>query len=507
MKLSYKQMHTTRKPFVTEDWAEQVFLRTAGVPITQGNKVQILKDAGENYPAWVESMKSAERWIHFESYIMHDDDAGREFSEILAAKAREGIRVKVIYDWLGGLGKTSRRFWQRLRDAGVEVRCFNPPRFDSPLGWISRDHRKMIGVDGKIAFVTGLCVGSMWAGNREKSIDPWRDTGISVTGPAVGDIEAAFAQIWVATGEPMPNDEIPEKESISQTGNVALRVVASIPNVGGLYRLDQQIAALARHSLWLTDAYYVGISSYIQSLKAAAMDGVDVRLLVPGATDIPVLRTISRAGYKPLLEAGVRVFEWNGSMIHAKTAVADGHWARVGSTNLNVASWIGNYELDVVVENEDFAREMEDMYLADLENSTEIVLRKRWKIRSAAGKQGHKSASGPISGTGSVGRVGIGAIRISNTVGAAITNRRILGPAEIRITFVGSIALLGLAMLSILAPRLVTVPIAIITGWFGIALLIKTWRLRRRRRREMEKNEGDKTYNETIPRTITGNDV
>ncbi|HPW35044.1 MAG TPA: phospholipase D-like domain-containing protein, partial [Syntrophorhabdus sp.] len=264
MKLSYKQMHTTRKPFVTEDWAEQVFLRTAGVPITQGNKVQILKDAGENYPAWVESMKSAERWIHFESYIMHDDDAGREFSEILAAKAREGIRVKVIYDWLGGLGKTSRRFWQRLRDAGVEVRCFNPPRFDSPLGWISRDHRKMIGVDGKIAFVTGLCVGSMWAGNREKSIDPWRDTGISVTGPAVGDIEAAFAQIWVATGEPMPNDEIPEKESISQTGNVALRVVASIPNVGGLYRLDQQIAALARHSLWLTDAYYVGISSYIQ---------------------------------------------------------------------------------------------------------------------------------------------------------------------------------------------------------------------------------------------------
>ncbi|HNS77436.1 MAG TPA: hypothetical protein PKM17_02205, partial [Syntrophorhabdus sp.] len=102
MKLSYKQMHTTRKPFVTEDWAEQVFLRTAGVPITQGNKVQILKDAGENYPAWVESMKSAERWIHFESYIMHDDDAGREFSEILAAKAREGIRVKVIYDWLGG---------------------------------------------------------------------------------------------------------------------------------------------------------------------------------------------------------------------------------------------------------------------------------------------------------------------------------------------------------------------------------------------------------------------
>ena len=135
-----------------------------------------------------------------------------------------------------------------------------------------------------------------------------------------------------------------------------LRVVATVPNTAGLFRVDQLVAAMARKTLWLTDAYYAGTAAYVEALRAAARDGVDVRLLVPGASDIPLIRPFSRAGYRPLLEAGVRVFEWNGSMIHAKTAVADGRWARVGSTNLNVASWLGNRELDVIVEHEPFAR-------------------------------------------------------------------------------------------------------------------------------------------------------
>ena len=116
------------------------------------------------------------------------------------------------------------------------------------------------------------------------------------------------------------------------------------------------IAAMARRTLWLTDAYFVGIAPYVQALRAAALDGVDVRLLVPGASDIPVISPLSRSGYRPLLEAGIRVFEWNGPMLHAKTAVADCRWARVGSSNLNIASWISNYELDMAIEDEDFAR-------------------------------------------------------------------------------------------------------------------------------------------------------
>src|SRR4029079_17812210 len=133
------------------------------------------------------------------------------------------------------------------------------------------------------------------------------------------------------------------------TGDIRLRVVASLPGTAGLFRMDQLVAALARKRLWLTDAYYAGTTTYVQALRAAAADGVDVRLLLPNGTDIPLLKPLSRAGYRPLLEAGVRVFEWSATMLHAKTAVADGHWARVGSSNLNLASWLSNCELDAVI--------------------------------------------------------------------------------------------------------------------------------------------------------------
>lgn len=488
MRQSYHKRLISQGAFSSKAWAEQVFSRTAGAPISAGNKVALLKDAVENYPAWLAAIKRAEKWIHFESYIMYDDETGREFGEALAAKAREGIKVRVAYDWLGGLGKTSRRFWQNLRETGAEVRCFNPPRLDSPLGWISRDHRKMIAIDGKVAFVTGLCIGNMWAGNPVKSIDPWRDTGIQVNGPAIADIEAAFSQVWSATGKPLPADELPDRESIPPAGNVSLRVVSSTPSTGGLFRLDLQIAALARKSLWLTDAYYAGTTPYVQALRSAAMDGVDIRLLVPGSTDIPILRALSRAGYRPLLEAGVRIFEWNGSMVHAKTAVADGYWARVGSTNLNIASWIGNYELDVVIEDQDFAEKMEEMYLADLDNTTEIVLR-TGRLKKTLDSYRAKSSHFRISRRGSVSRVGAGAIRIGNVVGAAITNHRVLGPAEQRIPLAGGVFLLALSVLCVLIPRWVAFPMAIICGWFGIAMLIKTGRLYLKRNIETDNNE------------------
>nr|MBA3711775.1 cardiolipin synthase B [Pyrinomonadaceae bacterium] len=165
--------------------ADQAFSRAAGAPLIEGNYVRLLKDARENYPAWLDAIAKARQHIHFESYIIHEDDTGREFADALIAKARAGVRVRLIYDWMGGLGKTSRRFWNQLRAGGVEVRCYNPPRLDSPLGWISRDHRKMIAVDGRVGFITGLCVGRMWVGEPSKRIDPWRDTGVEVRGPAV----------------------------------------------------------------------------------------------------------------------------------------------------------------------------------------------------------------------------------------------------------------------------------------------------------------------------------
>src|SRR5215468_1262495 len=133
--------------------SEEALFRAAGAPLIEGNRIRLLKDATENYPAWLDAIRSAEKWIHFESYIIHHDEIGRQFAEILSAKAREGVKVRVIYDWVGALGNTSWRFWQRLLAAGIEVRCFNPPRLDSPFGWLSRDHRKLLAVDSRVAYI------------------------------------------------------------------------------------------------------------------------------------------------------------------------------------------------------------------------------------------------------------------------------------------------------------------------------------------------------------------
>ncbi|HJQ35162.1 MAG TPA: phospholipase D-like domain-containing protein [Pyrinomonadaceae bacterium] len=457
---------------------ERAHTRATGSPLIRGNGVRLLKDAAENYPAWLEAIKGARRTIHFESFIIHEDDVGREFAAALCAKAKEGVRVRVVYDWLGAVGKTSRRFWRNLRDAGVEVKGFNPPRYDEPFGWLNRDHRKMISVDGTLGYVMGLCVGQDWLGRPEKNIEPWRDTGVEIRGPAVAEMDAAFASVWQrACGERIPKEDLPERDSIEPQGEVPVRVIATEPNTVGLYRLEQLVAAGAREYLWLTDAYFVGTTMYVQALRAAAQDGVDVRLLVPSASDIPVVSALSRANYRALLEAGVRVFEWNGPMIHAKTSVVDGKWARVGSTNLNVASWMGNWELDVTVEDEAFAKQMEEMYCRDLENATEIVISERRRVRPIGPPRPRRRQR--TSRKGSTSRAAAGAIGIGSAVGAAITNRRELGPAEARIMAMAAGLLLALSIVAVKWPRGVTYPLAFVGTWVSLALFIRAYKLKK----------------------------
>jgi cardiolipin synthase A/B len=233
--------------------------------------------------------------VHLEAYIFADDAVGNRFADALIASARRGVRVRVLHDWFGDRGEAGRRFWRHLESAGIEVRTFNPFRFDAPLAWLRRDHRKSLVVDGRVGFVTGLCLAARWAGAPERGVPPWRDTGVEIEGPAVGGLAAAFSAVWAEAGPPLLSEDLPIAVDAAPVGQVALRVVATEPATAGLYRLDQLVAALARRRLWITD---------------------------------------------PLLESGVRVFEWNGPMLHAKTAVVDGRWARVGSSNLNVASWM-----------------------------------------------------------------------------------------------------------------------------------------------------------------------
>ena len=470
--------------------ADQAFSRAAGAPLVDGNAVELLCDARQNYPAWLDAINSAERWIHFESYIVHDDECGREFAEALNAAARRGVRVRIVYDWLGALTATTWIYWERLRRAGAEVRPFNQPRLDSPLGWLSRDHRKMLGVDGCVGFVTGLCVGNMWVGGeRCQGLDPWRDTGVAVRGPAVVDIERAFAEAWDATGAPLPEDETLEHGSIAAAGSVSLRVIGTKPSTAGLFRLDTLVAAVARERLWITDAYFVGASPYVQALSAAAADGVDVRLLVPGSgTDLPVVQKLTRAGYRPLLEAGVRIFEWNGTMIHAKTAVADGRWARVGSSNLNIQSWLGNWELDVAIDDQAFGREMEDVYERDLENATEVVLEQRSRRRTVPSRvtrtrRPERWARRPRTGR-TRRAAAAGALRMGRTFGAALTARRSLGAAEAWTLLWGVALLFGLGFVGLKWPKALAYPIGVFLVWVAVSWVIQAGRLLRRRRRE-----------------------
>lgn len=451
--------------------AEQAFSRAAGAPLVAGNAVELLTDTRATFDAWLAALRAGRRAILFENYIFRNDALGREFRDVLVERAQAGVQVFVLLDWLGCLGESSASLWNPLVDAGGQVRFYNRPQLASPFGWLSRDHRKLIVVDHTVGFIGGLCISGKWLGDPQRAVPPWRDTAVAIRGPALLDLMHAFEEIWAGLGEPLGDDVIDTEVNAAEVGDVDLRVVATVPNSAGLYRLDQLIAGMARRNLWLTDAYFIGVAPYVQALIAAALDGVDVRLLVPGSSDIAVVGSLSRSGYRPLLEAGVRVFEWNGSMLHAKTAVADSRWARVGSSNLNLASWLGNCEIDVAIENEDFAHQMEDQYQLDLENATEIVLKVSSRARYTTASM--HSGSRPVSrGVGS-GRAAASALRFANSIGAAITNRRVLGQAEAGLLLVGAAFLFACALIALLWPRLVAWPLALLAIWIGVGLLAR----------------------------------
>jgi cardiolipin synthase A/B len=461
-----------RAAATSADLAERAFARATGALSITGNDVRLLLDSRENYPAWLEAIKSARESIRFETYILADDNAGKLFTEALAERARAGVHVFALFDWLGS--HSAKRLFSVLRAAGVDVRVFNPPRLVDPLGWITRNHRKTITIDGRIGFVSGLCISDKWGGNPDKQMQPWRDTGIEIVGPAVGDLAHAFDDVWRTCGN--DDDPLPAIGPRAEpAGHIAARIVEGVPNHTGTYRLDLVIASLARRYLWLTDAYFVGTSAYVQALAAAAADGVDVRLLVPGASDIPALRPLSRAGYRGLIEAGVRVYEWNGTMLHAKSAVADDFWSRIGSTNLNLASWMGNYELDVSIENAEFAARMAAQYKEDLKSATEIVLNRRLKVRNV----GAAPLDVRRAHSGSAGRAAAGAVSVGSVLGAALTNRRRLAPAESSVLLYTGLGVLAISALVIWRPSILGWPLAAIGVWLGGSWLYKSISLRR----------------------------
>jgi cardiolipin synthase A/B len=342
--------------------------RAAGGRPIPGNQVELLIDGPDTYTAMLDLIAHASRWIHFENYIIRSDTEGWRFAEALATRAREGVRVRVLYDGIGSM-LTSRKLWRFLRQAGAEVRSFHPLRPVHIVTNFARDHRKLVVADGARAVIGGLCIGCEWTGDPEKA-RPWRDTAVQIRGPASAVLDQAFARTWSAAGKPLPDEEAAGR--VTPEGDGEVRVIAGEPGRERAFRVIELLAAGGVERLWITDAYMVAPPRLFEALRDAARDGVDVRMLVPGASDLPLIRNLSRIGYRDLLRNGVRIYEWDGPMLHAKTIVADGRWVRIGSSNLNSSSLIGNYELDVLVEDPTLAEAMERQFRLDISRSREV---------------------------------------------------------------------------------------------------------------------------------------
>src|SRR5688572_27686092 len=343
--------------------------RASGGRPVPGNEVHLLIDGPNTYRAMLDVIAGATRWVHFENYIIRSDAAGWRFAELLAARARDGLSVRVHYDWFGSFG-TRRGFWAYLRKAGVEVRRFHPPQLVDVVTNVSRNHRKLVVADGSRAVLGGLCIGCEWTGESHAGGQPWRDTAVDIQGPAAAVLDQSFASIWELTGPPVS----PEHAAgvVEPRGSAEVRVIGGEPGRERAYRVIELLAAGSVERLWITDAYLVAPPRLFQALRDSARDGVDVRLLVPGSSDLPLIRNLSRIGYRDLLRSGVRIYEWAGPMLHAKSIVADGRWVRIGSSNLNPSSLIGNYELDVLVDDPALAEAMERQFRLDIGRSREV---------------------------------------------------------------------------------------------------------------------------------------
>ena len=460
---------------------DRTFKRVSDAPLREGNRLSLLKNGPQTYDEWLEEIGRAEKWVHLENYIFKADHVGRRFAEALKEKAREGMPVRVLYDWYGSKA-TPRSLWRELHNAGVDVRVFNPFSLGAPLEVFLRDHRKSVAVDGEYASVGGVCIADQWMQRSPETGLPYRDTAVGFRGPAVADLERAFARVWDRSGkEPLPAEERPEVEEIEPAGEEAARLVIQEPGKMRIARMLQLLTAATTERLWIADAYFMAGPDLNQALMSAARDDVDVRLLLPATNDLPMVGAISRAGYRQLIESGVRIFEYGGLMMHAKTTVADGWLSRVGSTNLNVTGLLTDWEIDLVVEGPSFGTKMEEMFEEDLADSREIRLggtarhpKAEPERRIAPARRRLPVGSGGSGSSGSGSRAFATAARASSA--AFRGGGEDLQRYERMVGISVSAGLLGAALLGARFPRLLAWPLAAGSGLVGAAGLLRTLR-------------------------------
>jgi cardiolipin synthase len=367
--------------------------QATGVPLIAGNKVMLLFDGPATMREMMAAARVATSSINLETYIFDQDEIGNEFANVLIDKQRQGVTVNVMVDAVGALA-TPAAFFDRMRQAGIRVLIFNPVNPAKARGkWElnNRNHRKLMVVDGKVAFTGGINISSTYANSslfrsRQKpdQVDGnkvgWRDTHVKIEGPAVAPLQWSFIDLWVQ----QEGGELPQAEyfpTLTPAGDKIIRVLASHPDhESDIYKALVVAINEAKKTIHITSAYFVPDQQIVDALIAAARRGVDVKLVLPGVSDHSLIRYAGQAFYDPLLAGGVHIFELQIAVLHAKTAVIDGGWSTIGSANIDRRSFIHNYELNVVVMDPAFGTAMESAFNEDLRDSKEVLL-ERWRHR------------------------------------------------------------------------------------------------------------------------------
>jgi cardiolipin synthase len=351
-----------------------------GASMSEGNRIDILKNGKEIFPSMLAAIKGAKRTINLEFYIYWDGDIGRTFAEALAERARAGVKINVVLDAVGS-ASMSRDLVLFLQRNGISVEWYHPLRWYTISRLNHRTHRKILVVDGEIGFCGGVGIADLWLGDAENK-EHWRDTVARIEGPAVTQMQFAFMDNWVKSrGELLVGlDYFPQLEP---RGTCLAQVLKSSPSEGSSAVKLMFIVSIvcAKKSIYLSSAYFIPDRDTMRALEGAVRRGVDVRVIVPGEyTDVPIVRHAGRFYYNRLLRRGVRIFEYQPTMMHAKTMVVDGIWTTIGSSNFDDRSFRLNDEVNVNVYDEGIAAQMEQMFFADLARSEEIVSR-RFKKR------------------------------------------------------------------------------------------------------------------------------
>jgi cardiolipin synthase len=355
----------------------QTMYALTGAPLSYGNRVELLRNGSRIFPSMLSAIKAAKKTINLEFYIYWDGEIGRVFAEALAERARAGVRIRVILDAVGS-AVMSQSLVDFMTRNGIDVEWYHPIRWYTLSRANHRTHRKLLIVDGEIGFSGGVGIADDWLGDADAK-NHWRDTVARVEGPVVTQMQFAFMDNWVKSrGELLTGlDYFPQLEPC---GNHTAQVIKSSPSEGSsTVKLLYIISIVsARQSIYISNAYFVPDRDTIRALEGAVRRGVDVRVIVPGEfTDVPLVRQASRLHYDLLLRRGIRIFEYQPTMMHAKTMVVDGIWSTIGSSNFDDRSFRLNDEVNVNVYDEGIAKEMETMFMDDLAHSTEVSL-KRW---------------------------------------------------------------------------------------------------------------------------------